>query len=111
MDGHKPQSFLPNRAPKMRESQQLIFGGRLVSRIFEEFKRTTIQTKIVQHFGGFFHQIKVHRPIGRKYSVQTVCQRSRRLEAFLYEAAQNSEVFSNIQDQNRNRKTYNGLCR
>ncbi len=34
--GHKPQSFSPNRAPEMWESQQLLFGGRLVSRIFEE---------------------------------------------------------------------------
>jgi hypothetical protein len=30
--GHKPQSFLP----KMRESQQLVFGLRHVRRIFED---------------------------------------------------------------------------
>jgi hypothetical protein len=30
---HKLQSFPPNRAPKMRESQQLFDGGRFVSRI------------------------------------------------------------------------------
>ncbi len=57
--GHIPQSFPPNRAPKMRDIHQLFLGLRLVSRIFEEKQQSTIQTKIEQHFGGFFHQIKV----------------------------------------------------
>jgi hypothetical protein len=70
-----------------------------MSRIFEEFQHPAMQTKMVQHFGGFFVQIKVCQPIGRKGSTQTVCRRGRRLEAFLYEAAQNFAVFSNIQDQ------------
>jgi hypothetical protein len=52
----KPPSFHPNRAPEMRESQLLFFGLRLVSK---EFQHPTIQTKIEQHFGGFFHQIEV----------------------------------------------------
>jgi hypothetical protein len=78
----------------MRESQQLFFRLRLVSRIFEEFQHTAIQTKIVLHFGRFFHQIKVRQPIGRKDSIQAVCQRMSRLEAFLYLAAQNFELFS-----------------
>jgi hypothetical protein len=68
----------------MQESQQLLFGGLLVSRIFEEFQHPAIQTKIVQNFGGFFHPIKVRQPIGRKESIQNVCRR-RRMEAFLYE--------------------------
>jgi hypothetical protein len=55
----------------------------------------------VQHFGGFFHQIKVRQPIGRKDSIQTEYRRSRRLEAFLYLAAQNFELFLNIQDQKK----------
>ena len=80
----------------MRESQQLLFGGWLVSRIFEKFQHPAIQTKIVEHFGGFFHHIKVRQPILRKESKQTVIQTSRRLDSFLYEAAQNFEVFSNI---------------
>ncbi len=41
----------------------------------------------------------MRQPIGRKNSI-TVRRRSRRLDEFLYEAAQNFEVFSNIQDQN-----------
>ena len=88
----------------MQESQQLFFGLRLVSRIFEEFQQPAIQTKIVQHFGGFFHQMKVRQPIGTKDSIQTVCRRSWRLYSFLHEAAQNFELLSNIQD-----KKYQGL--
>jgi hypothetical protein len=34
----------------MRKIQQLFLGLRLVSKIFEE----NIQTKLEQHFGGFF---------------------------------------------------------
>ncbi len=33
---HKPKSIPPNRSPKMRESQQLFFGLRLVRKIIEE---------------------------------------------------------------------------
>jgi hypothetical protein len=59
----KPQSFPPNlnRAPKLWERHQLLFGLRLVSK---ELQHPKIQTKIEQHFGGFFHQIKVCQPIG-----------------------------------------------
>ena len=99
--GHKPQSFSPNRAPKMQASHQMFFGLQLVSRIFEENQQPAIQIKIEQPFGRFFQQIKVWQPIGRKDSIQTMCRRSRRLETFLYLAAQNFELFSNIQDQNK----------
>jgi hypothetical protein len=51
-------------------------------------------------FGGFFQQIKGRQPTGRKDSKQTVIPTSRRLDSFLYEAAQNFELFSNSQDQN-----------
>jgi hypothetical protein len=81
----------------MRESQQLVFGLRLVSK---EFQHPAIQTRIVQHFSRFFHQINVRQPIGRKDSIQTVILTSRRLDSILYEAAQNFEVFSNIQKGN-----------
>jgi hypothetical protein len=47
----------------MRESQQLFLGLQLVNK---EFHHSAIQTKIEQNFGGFFHQIKVCQPIGRK---------------------------------------------
>jgi len=49
----KPRSFPLNRAPKMGERHQLLFGLRLVSK---EFQHPTIHTKIEQNF---FHQIKV----------------------------------------------------
>jgi hypothetical protein len=56
----------------------------------------------VQHFGEFFLQIKVRQPIGRKDSIQTIIPTSTvgGLDAFLYEVAQNFELFSNIPDQN-----------
>jgi hypothetical protein len=78
----KLRSFPPNHAPKMREKHQLFFGLWLV---IKEFQNPAIQTKVEQHFGGFFHQRKV-----RQDSMQTVIRTSRRL------AVQNFEVFSNI---------------
>jgi hypothetical protein len=95
--GHKQQSFLQNRSPKIWESQQLFFGLPLVSRIFEEFQHPAIQTKIVQHFGGFFSSNK-SAPANRK--IQTAIRTSRRLDSFLNEAAKKFEVFSNIQNEN-----------
>jgi hypothetical protein len=59
------------------------------------------QTKTVQHF---FHQKKVHQPIGRKDYIHAVCRRMKRLEAFLYLAAQNFKLFSKILDQNKKLK-------
>jgi hypothetical protein len=85
----------------MRESQQLFFGLWLVRRIFEELQHPAIQTKTVQHFGGFFHQIKVCQPIGRKDSIQAICQRMRGLVAFLHLASLNFELFSKIQDKTK----------
>jgi hypothetical protein len=65
----KPLAFPPNRALKMQVRHQLFFRLRLVS---EEFQHPAIQTKIEQHFGGFFNQIKVRQPIGRQDPMQTV---------------------------------------
>ncbi len=76
---------------KNEEETTLFFELWLMS---EEFQHPTIQTKIVQSFGRFFHQIKMHRPIGRKDSIQTVIPTCRRLDSFLYEAAENFEVIS-----------------
>jgi hypothetical protein len=64
----------------------------------KEFQHSSIQTKIEQHFGEFFHQIKVCQPIGRQDSIQSMIRTSRRLDSFLHEAAQNFEVFSNSQE-------------
>jgi hypothetical protein len=65
----------------------------------KKFQHSATQTKIEQHFGGFFHQMKVRQPIGRQDSMQTVNRTSRRLDSLLHEAAQNFELLSNIQDQ------------
>jgi hypothetical protein len=90
----KPQSFSPNRTPKMRETYKLFFGLRLVSK---EFHHSAIHTKIELFFGGFFHQMKVRQLIGRQDSMQPMIRTSRRLGSILHEAAQNFEVVSNIQ--------------
>jgi hypothetical protein len=75
----------------------LFFVLRLES---EELQHSAIQTKLEQHFGGFFLQIKECQPIGRKDSMQTVIRISRWLDLFLHEAAQNFELFPDILDQN-----------
>jgi hypothetical protein len=86
--------FSTERAPKLRKRQQLFFGSKLEG---EEIQHPEIQTIIVQSFGGFFHQIEVRQPIGRKDYIQNVIRTRRGLDSFLYEAAQNFEVFSNVQ--------------
>jgi hypothetical protein len=68
--------------------------------VSKEFQHPAIHTKIGQHFGGYFHQIKARQPIERQDSMQTVIPTSRRLDSFLHEAAQNFEVFSNVQELN-----------
>ncbi len=65
----KSKSFPLNRA----ERHQLFFGLRLMSK---ELQHLEIQTKIEQHFGGFFHKIKVRQPIGRQDSMQTVIEQA-----------------------------------
>jgi hypothetical protein len=65
--------------------------------VSKEFQYPAIQTKIMQYFGSFFHQIKVRQQIERQDSMQTMIRTSRRLDSVLHEAAQNFEIFSNIQ--------------
>jgi hypothetical protein len=89
--------FSPSPCSKNAERHQLFFGLRLENK---EFQHPPIQTKIEQHFGGFFHQIKVRQPIGRQDSMQTVIRTSRRLDSLLHEADQNFKVFSKIQEGN-----------
>ncbi len=72
----------------------MFFGLQLEGK---EVHHSAIQTKIERHFGGFFQQITVCKPIGRQDSMQPVIRTSRRLGLILHEAAQNFEVVSNIQ--------------
>jgi hypothetical protein len=67
----KPRSFTTNCAPKMRERHKLFSELPLMSK---DFQHPTIKTKLEQHFGGFFHHIKVIRT-------------SRRLDSFLHKVA------------------------
>ncbi len=71
----------------------MFLGLRLVGK---EFHHSASQTKIEENFGEFFHQRKVRQPIGRKDFKQTVIPTSRLLDSFLYEAAENFDLFSNI---------------
>jgi hypothetical protein len=85
----KPRSF--PRAPRdMNHAGETSIVLWFVSK---EFQHTAIQTKIEQHFRGFFHQIKVRHPIERQDSMQTVIQTIRRLDSFLNEVAQNLTSF------------------
>jgi hypothetical protein len=84
--------FSAEPCSKKCKRHHLFFGLQLLSK---EFQHPINQTKIEQHFGGFFHQIKVRQPVGRQDAMQTVIRTSRRLDSFLHEAAQNC---SNIQD-------------
>jgi hypothetical protein len=63
----------------MRERHQLFLGLRLV---IKEFEHPTIQTKIEQHFCGFFNQIKVRQLIGRQDAMQTAIRISKGLDYF-----------------------------
>jgi hypothetical protein len=99
---HKPQSFLPNRATKTPESQQLFFGLRIVSIIFQH---PAIQTKNVRPFGGFFQQIKVCQPIERKDSIQTVIQTSRRLDSFSGKLLRTFQSFQIFKTEIKNQKS------
>jgi hypothetical protein len=78
--------------------------------VSKEFQHPAIKTKIEQHFGGFFHLIKVCQSIGRQDSLQTMIRTNRRFDSFMHEAAQNFIVFSNIvlKSEIKKSKTYSG---
>ncbi len=66
-----------------------------------------------EHWSSSGWSVDMHscQPIWRRPErIQTVCWRSRRLELFLFEAAQNFEIFSYIQNKITKSKTYSGWC-
>jgi hypothetical protein len=91
----------------MREIQQLFLGIWLVSRIFEENQQSAIQTKIEQHFGGFFQQMKVRQPIGRKDSILSSQQAGGWIRFCMkrLKTLNSSQIFK---IKNKNKKTYSG---
>jgi hypothetical protein len=90
----------------MRERQQLFFGLQLVSK---ELQHPAIQTKMVQSFGGFFRQKKVCQPIGRKDSIQTVIQTSRKLDSFFMKWLRTLKSFQIFRTQvEKSTSTYSG---
>ncbi len=79
---HKPRSFPPNlfrrtMLQKFGRVNNCSWDYSLESRIFEENQQSAIQTEIELNFCGFFQQIKVRQPIGRKDSIQTMIPTSR----------------------------------
>ncbi len=63
----QPNSFNEPVSKKRGKTNNFFFGGRLVSRIFEEFKQPAIETKMVQHFRDFLR---------RKDYIQDACRRT-----------------------------------
>jgi hypothetical protein len=92
------RSFPSNRFPKMRERHQLFFG---LQRMSKEFQHSEIQTKIEQHFGGFFHYIKVHLPIRRQegFYRQTV------IRGWIHFCMKDLEPFKYSRSKIKNKKT------
>jgi hypothetical protein len=64
----------------------------------KEFQHPAIQIKIEQHFGRFFHEMKVRQPIGRQAPYTNRDPNKQEVGLILHEAAQNFVVFSNIQE-------------
>jgi hypothetical protein len=91
----------------MQESQQLFFGLRLVS---EEFQHPAIQTKIDQSLSRFSYQIKVCWQKGRKDSIQTIIQTSRRLDYFFMKWLRTLKSFQIFKTEIKKSKTYSGWC-
>jgi hypothetical protein len=74
----------------------------------KEFQHPAIQTKIEQHFGGFFHQIKVRQPIGRQDPMQTVIQTSKRVDSFCMKGLRTLKSFEIFKNEIKKSITYSG---
>jgi hypothetical protein len=79
----------------MQEIKQLFFGLRLVRRIFEETLSRNPNLKYCNTLANFF--IKKGAPANRKKGFYTNrVPKKQEVRGFLYLAAQNFELFSNI---------------
>ncbi len=103
----KPQSFPPNHAPKMRERHQLFFGLQLVSK---QFQHPAIQTKIEQHFGGFFHEIKMRQPLGTQDSMQPWSEQAGGWIHFCMKRLRTLKPIQIFKSEIKKSKTYSGWC-
>jgi hypothetical protein len=72
----------------MREIYNLCLESGMVG-----FSQTGADNWLRRTLAEFFIKIIVRQPIGRKDSLQAVCQRMSGLDGFLYEAAKNFELF------------------
>jgi hypothetical protein len=76
--------------------------------VSKEFQHLAIQTKIEQHFGGLFHQIKVRQPTGRQASMQTVIRTCRGWIHFCIERLRTLKSFQIFKSEIKKSKTYSG---
>ncbi len=91
--------------------QKLFFGLRLVSRIFYEFLHPAVQTKIVQQFGGFFHQIKVSQPRGRKDSIKNRDPNKQEVGfIFVWSGSELRSLIKIFKSEIKKFKTYSSWC-
>jgi hypothetical protein len=77
------------------------------------FRRTVLQhpaikTKIEHHFGGFFHQTKVHQPLGRQDSMRTVIRMAGGWIPFCMKRLRTLKSFQIFKSEIKKSKTYGG---
>jgi hypothetical protein len=99
------ETFSAEPCSKNAGRHQLFFGLRLMSK---EFQHPAIQTKIEQHFGIFFHQIKVLHPLGQD-SMQTAEQAGSWIR-FCMKRLRTLKFFQIFRSEIKTSKTYSGWC-
>jgi hypothetical protein len=62
----------------------------------------------VQNFGGFFHQIKVRQPVGRKDSIQTVTEQGGGWIHFCMKRVRTLKSFQIFKSEIKKSKSYSG---
>jgi hypothetical protein len=90
----------------MRERHQFFFGLRLLRK---EFQHPAIQTKIEQHFGGFFSSNK-SMPVNRKTGFFANRDPNKQEVGFLFsmERLRTSKSFQIFKSEIKKSKTYSG---
>jgi hypothetical protein len=76
--------------------------------VSEEFQHPAIQTKIEQHFGGFFLKIKVRQPVGRQGSMLTVIQQAGGWIHFCMKWLRTLKSFQIFKSEIKKSKTHSG---
>jgi hypothetical protein len=85
--------------PQNARESTIVRGLQLVSRIFEEFQHSAIQTKKMQAFWRIFLSNKSVSANKKKVFYTSHLPKNEETEAFLHLAAQNFELLSKIKDE------------